>query len=126
MLTVKWTLVGVVVGYAGLLALMYVAQRSLMYFPEKARTPPAAAGLPEAQEIFLQTADGEKLIAWHVPPRREKPLVLYFQGNGGALDLRASRFRALIADGTALLALSYRGYRGATRDPTETAPIHPP
>src|SRR5260370_18139133 len=81
MLTVKWTLVGVVVGYAGLLALMYVAQRSLMYFPEKVRTPPAAAGLPEAQEVFLQTADGEKVIAWHVPPRAAKPLVLYFHGN---------------------------------------------
>ena len=123
MLTVKWTLVGVVVGYTALLALMYVAQRSLMYFPEKVRTPPAAAGLPEAQEIFLQTADGEKLIAWHVPPRGEQPLVLYFQGNGGALDLRASRFRALIADGTGLLALSYRGYGGSSGSPTETGLI---
>src|SRR6266699_1425380 len=123
MLTVKWTLVGVVVGYTALLALMYVAQRSLMYFPEKVRTPPAAAGLPEAQEIFLQTADGEKLIAWHVPPRGEQPLVLYFQGNGGALDLRASRFRALTADGTGLLALSYRGYGGSSGSPSETGLI---
>ena len=123
MLTVKWTLVGVVVGYTALLALMYVAQRSLMYFPEKVRTPPAAAGLPEAQEIFLQTADGEKLIAWHVPPRGEQPLVLYFQGNGGALALRASRFRALIADGTGLLALSYRGYGGSSGSPSETGLI---
>src|SRR6266700_7066499 len=124
MLTVKWTLVGVVVGYTALLALMYVAQRSLMYFPEKVRTPPAAAGLPEAQEIFLQTADGEKLIAWHVPPRGEQPLVLYFQGNGGALDLRASRFRALTADGSGLLALSYRGYGGSTGATSEAGLLH--
>src|SRR5438552_11782039 len=112
MLTVKWTLVGVVVGYTALLALAYVTQRSLMYFPEKVRTPPAAAGLPEAEEIFLQTADGEKVIAWHVPPRGDKPLMLYFHGNGGALSWRADRFRALIADGTGLVALSYRGYGG--------------
>jgi fermentation-respiration switch protein FrsA (DUF1100 family) len=123
MLTVKWILVAAVIGYAGLLALMYVAQRSLMYFPDKVRTPPAAAGLPEAQEVFLQTADGEKVIAWHVPPRGEKPLVLYFQGNGGALDLRASRFRALTADGTGLLALSYRGYGGSSGSPSETGLI---
>jgi uncharacterized protein len=123
MLTFKWILVAAVVGYAGLLALMYVAQRSLMYFPDRLRTPPAAVGLPEAQEIFLQTADGEKVIAWHVPPRGEKPLVLYFQGNGGALDLRASRFRALTADGTGLLALSYRGYGGSSGSPSETGLI---
>src|SRR5947209_12297058 len=123
MTALKWIALLALVGYAALLALMYVAQRSLMYFPEKVRTPPAAASLPEAQEIFLQTADGEKLIAWHVPPRGEQPLVLYFQGNGGALDLRASRFRALIADGTGLLALSYRGYGGSSGSPSEAGLI---
>src|SRR5207247_10706776 len=122
MLTVKWTLVGVVVGYTALLALMYVAQRSLMYFPEKVRTPPAAAGLPEAQEIFLQTADGEKLIAWHVPPRGDNPVVLYFHGNGGALAWRASRFRPLVAAGIGLLAASSPGSGGSTGHPTQTAP----
>src|SRR5437899_5671988 len=123
MTALKWIVLLALVGWGGIVALAYVAQRSLMYFPEKVRTPPAAAGLPEAQEIFLQTADGEKLIAWHVPPRGEQPLVLYFQGNGGALDLRASRFRALIADGTGLLALSYRGYGGSSGSPSETGLI---
>src|SRR6266480_2416383 len=110
MLTLKWILLAGFVGYAGLLGLMYFAQRSLMYFPERVRTAPAAAGLPEAEEISLQTEDGEKIIAWHVPPRGEKPVVLYFHGNGGALSWRADRFRALIADGTGLVALSYRGF----------------
>src|SRR6266700_3521795 len=68
MLTVKWTLVGVVVGYTALLALMYVAQRSLMYFPERVHTPPAMAGLPEAQEIALDTEEGERVIVWHLLP----------------------------------------------------------
>ena len=44
-------------------------------------------------------------------------MVLYFHGNGGALDLRAERFRWLIADGTGLLALSYRGYGGSSGTP---------
>src|SRR5260370_34240102 len=94
-----------------------------MYLPEKVRTPPAAAGLPEAEEVFLQTADGEKVIAWHVPPRGDKPLVLYFHGNGGALSWRADRFRALIADGTGLVALSYRGYGGSSGSPSEAGLI---
>jgi hypothetical protein len=56
-----------------------------MYFPERLRTSPAAAGLPEAHEISLATRDRETVIIWHVPPRGEKPVVLYFHGNGGAL-----------------------------------------
>src|SRR5260370_11057633 len=95
-----------------------------MYLPEKVRTPPAAAGLPEAEEVFLQTADGEKVIAWHVPPRGDKPLVLYFHGNGGALSWRADRFRALIADGTGLVALSCRGCGGSSGRRSETGLIH--
>ena len=118
MTALKWILLLALVGWGGIVALAYLAQRSLMYFPEKIRTPPAAAGLPEVEELFLQTADGEKLIAWHVPPRGEKPVVLYFHGNGGALALRADRFRALIADGTGLLALSYRGYGGSSGSPS--------
>src|SRR5882757_1742822 len=92
--------------YLGILALMYVAQRSLMYFPEALRTTPAEAGFAEAQEVTLDTADGERVIAWHVPPRGDQPVVLHFHGNGGALRYRVDRFRALTNDGTGLLALS--------------------
>src|SRR5215831_7305540 len=119
----KWILIAGVVGYLAVLVLMYFAQRALMYFPDVARTPPSAAGLPQAEEVVLQTADGEKVIAWHVPPRGEKPVVLYFHGNGGALSMRAGRFRKLLADGTGLLALSYRGYGGSSGSPTETGLI---
>jgi uncharacterized protein len=112
-------LIGMLVVFGGFVALMYVAQRSLMYFPDRQRTAPAAAGLPEAQEVVLDTADGEKVIAWHIPPKGERPVVLYFQGNGGGLSLRAGRFRALTADGTGLIALNYRGYGGSTGSPTE-------
>lgn len=119
MTALKWLLIIAVVGYAGLLALMYVFQRALIYFPDAKRTSPAAAGLPQAQEIQFTSADGETLIAWAVAPREGKPVVLYFHGNAGALNLRAERFRKLIADGTGLLAVSYRGYGGSTGKPSE-------
>src|SRR5262245_10326812 len=118
MTILKWLLIGLAC-YAGLVALLYVAQRSMMYFPETARTPPASAGLPQADEIVLDTSDGEEAIAWHVPPGADKPVVPYFHGNGGALRMRACRFRARVADGTGLVALSYRGYGGSPGRPTE-------
>jgi len=105
--------------FGGFVALMYVAQRSLMYFPERQRTSPVEVGLLDIQEIVLDTADGEKVIVWYAPPKRDLPLVLYFHGNGGALQHRADRFRALTGDGYGLVALSYRGYGGSTGSPSE-------
>jgi fermentation-respiration switch protein FrsA (DUF1100 family) len=119
MAILKSLIILALLAYGGVLALMYVFQRSLMYFPDRARTPPAAAGLPQAEEMTLTSADGEKLIAWHVPPQGSKPVVIYFHGNGGALNLRADRFRWLTKDGFGLVALSYRGYGGSTGKPTE-------
>jgi uncharacterized protein len=119
----KWLLLIALAGYGGLVALLYVGQRALEYFPDRSRTPPAAAGLPKAEEVVLATSDGEHVIAWHVAPQGEKPVVLYFHGNGGSLAWRAERFLALTEDGTGLLALSYRGYGGSSGRPTEAGLI---
>jgi fermentation-respiration switch protein FrsA (DUF1100 family) len=120
----KWLLIAALVGYVGLVALLYVTQRALQYFPERFRTAPAAAGLPQAEEVVLDTADGERVIAWHLPPRGDKPVILYFHGNGASLRWRADRYRALTADGTGLIALSYRGYGGSSGRPTEAGLIN--
>src|SRR5262245_20968489 len=102
---VKWTFIIAGSFYLALAVLMYVAQRGLMYFPETVRTSPAAAGLPQAEEIVLDTSDGEKVIAWHVPPRDDaKPVVVYLHGNGGSLRLRVDRFRRIAAAGVGLVA----------------------
>src|ERR1043166_9008834 len=116
---VKWLIITLLVGYGAIAALAYFAQRSLMYFPERTRTAPAAAGFPQAEEVELTTSDGERVIAWHVPPRGDKPVVLYFHGNGGALKWRAGRVARIGAGGAWLLALSYRGYGGSTGRPSE-------
>lgn len=110
----------VLLGYAALCAFMYVAQRGLMYFPDRARTAPADAGLPEAKEEMLATADGETIIIWHIAPRDEKkPVVVYFHGNGGALNLRAQRFARLALEGFGVIGVSYRGYGGSSGSPSE-------
>ena len=124
MTLLKWCAVISVIGYCGIIALMYFGQRSMMYFPERTRTSPANAGFAAAEELTLDTADGERVIAWHVPPQDGKPVHLYFHGNGGALRHRLERFHALTADGSGLVALSYRGYGGSTGRPTTT--IAPP
>jgi fermentation-respiration switch protein FrsA (DUF1100 family) len=119
MALLKWTLIVSLVGYVGVVALLYFVQRALMYFPDTERISPAAAGLPGAEEALLDTTDGEQVVVWHLPPRGDRPVVLYLHGNGGALSHRAERFRALTADGTGLIAVDYRGYGGSSGQPTE-------
>ncbi len=118
MIALKWILVAVGV-YVLIAALLYVAQRAIMYFPDRERVAPARAGLHAADELVLATADGERIIAWHVAPRGDQPVVLYFHGNGGNLSYRVPRFRALTAAGLGLLAVSYRGYGGSSGRPSE-------
>src|ERR1041385_902555 len=122
MVLLKFFLVAAAV-FGGIVLLAYLGQRSLQYHPDRARTPPAMAGLPVAEEIELKTADGETVIVWHVPAKGDRPVVLYFHGNGGSLAWRANRFKTFTADGTGLIALSYRGYGGAGGSPTEAGLI---
>jgi uncharacterized protein len=109
--------------YVGTAVVLYVTQRSLMYFPEKIHTTPAQAGLPEAAEVDLTAADGVHSRVWHVAPREGYPVIVYFHGNGGALRYRVGRFRKLIDQGIGLVALEYRGYGGLAGKPTEAGLI---
>ncbi len=116
----KW--IGAALGllYLGALGFLYVKQRDMLFpIPPVGRTTPEAAGFPQAEEHFLATADGEKIIAWHVPARAGRPVVLFFHGNGDFLAGRVGRFKAITADGTGLVAVSFRGYAGSTGKPSE-------
>src|ERR1700694_1910693 len=114
MTVLKWLVVLVSVGYLGGLVVMLLVQRAFIFpMPQTVRTAPEAAGFPEAEEHFLITADGEKVIVWHVPAKPGHAVVIYFAGNGDFLAGLVSHFRAITSDGTGLVALSYRGYAGS-------------
>lgn len=120
MTVLKWLVALAAIGYVGGLAALFLLQRSFLFpIPQTARTAPAAAGFPQAEEQVLTTVDGEKVIVWHVPAKPGSPVVLYFHGNGDFLAGFFGRFRDLIADGTGIVALSYRGYAGSSGRPSE-------
>jgi uncharacterized protein len=115
---IGWGLVGLA-GYAGVVLLLYLMQRRLLFFPTAEHVTPQAAGFDAAREVKLTTSDGETLIAWYVPPREGSLLVIFFHGNADILAANVARHRALVADGTGLIALSYRGYAGSSGRPSE-------
>jgi len=116
----KWIAIVLVIGYLAGLVVLYIKQRDMLFpIPPVGRTTPDAAGLPEAEEHVLTTSDGEKVIIWHVPAKPGRPVILHFPGNGDFLAGRVSRFKGMTADGTGLVALSYRGYAGSSGAPSE-------
>src|SRR5229473_5120926 len=120
MTVLKWFVILAIVGYLGGLAVLFFKQREFIFpIPQTLRTAPEAAGFPEAEEHVLSTADGEKVIIWHVPAQPGHAVVIYFPGNGDFLAGNVGRFRAIAADGTGLVALSYRGYAGSSGQPSE-------
>src|ERR1700716_2917575 len=120
MTILKWLVILAIVGYLGGLAVLFFKQREFIFpIPQTLRTAPEAAGFPEAEEHVLTTADGEKVIIWHVPAQPGHAVVIYFPGNGDFLAGSVGRFRAIASDGTGLVALSYRGYAGSSGQPSE-------
>jgi hypothetical protein len=120
MIVLKWLIVLVSVGYLGGLIVLFFVQRAFIFpVPQIVRTATEAAGFPEAEERILITADGEKVIIWHVPAKPGHAVVIYFPGNGDFLAGLVSRFRGIVSDGTGLVALSYRGYAGSSGRPSE-------
>jgi fermentation-respiration switch protein FrsA (DUF1100 family) len=116
----KWLLILVALGYLGVVMALYVKQREMLFpIPTAVRTAPEAAGLAQAEEHVLATADGEKIIVWHVPAKPGRRIIVYCPGNGDSLAGSVGRFRNMVSDGTGLIALSYRGYAGSSGQPSE-------
>lgn len=112
------------VAYGAALLTLVLTQRKMMYFPSPSRGDAADWGLNQALTLALKTPDGETIVAWYQPALRDdRPLFLFFHGNGGDLSDRADLLKRLAAGGAGFLAVDYRGYGGSTGSPTETGLI---
>jgi hypothetical protein len=57
----------VAAGAVLLLAVVWVVQRHLIYFPLQQDVPPVATALPRASEVNFETDDGLRLGGWFLP-----------------------------------------------------------
>ena len=85
--------------YVLVIAGLTVFQRRFLYFPDRRLTHRPEAGMNGVEELQLATDDGKTLVAWYIPPREGRPLILYFHGNAGSLVDRAPRFSMVAASG---------------------------
>ena len=108
-----------VVAYGALVGGLYLFQRQLLYFPDKAH--PELLGLEKlgVREVTLTTEDGLSLLSWYLPARPERPVIAYFHGNGGHIGYRAERLLRFARQGYGGLMAEYRGYGGNPGTPSE-------
>jgi fermentation-respiration switch protein FrsA (DUF1100 family) len=99
--------------------LYYVANRALYYpvkFPQGAWDEQGPLG---ATDVWLDTQDGVRLHAWWVRANGSALATLFLHGNAGNITHRAANIREIVAAGSSVLMLDYRGYGKSAGRPTE-------
>ena len=111
----------IVVVVVAFLAVIWMAQRRLIYFPSASLPSPAGVGLADAEPVTFLTSDGLQLGAWFIagPGSAPRPTILVFNGNAGNRAYRAPLAVSLRRHGLQLLLTDYRGYGGNPGTPTE-------
>jgi len=106
---------------AGIIALMWLVQRRLIYLPSGPMLSPQEVGLTAVEELTVRTRDGVPLGAWFVPPAQGAPrgTIIVFNGNAGNRSYRGPLAQRLSASGYAVCLFDYRGYGGNPGSPTE-------
>jgi pimeloyl-ACP methyl ester carboxylesterase len=96
--------------YGLVCALMFVAQRSLMYFPVGGAQPVGAER--------LEVASGDVTVRVWARPMPGAEALVYFGGNAEDVAWNFAPFAAAMP-GRALYLVNYRGYGGSSGSPTE-------
>lgn len=107
-----WTSIACVALYAALCAWLYVAQRSLVYFPQYTRVDAASAD-------FALARDGATLRGWRLHASGRDPIV-YFGGNAERVEANRDAFARMFPD-RPLYLLAYRGYGASDGTPSSEA-----
>ncbi|HYL34298.1 MAG TPA: alpha/beta hydrolase [Bryobacteraceae bacterium] len=100
-------------------ALYYLANRALYYpvkFPQGWWDQQSQVG---ATDVWLEAQDGVRLHAWWVAASGSRLATLFLHGNAGNVTHRIDHIREIVAAGSSVLMLDYRGYGKSGGRPTE-------
>jgi fermentation-respiration switch protein FrsA (DUF1100 family) len=99
--------------YAGIAALIYFRQSSLIYYPNIAgrglSASPQQIGLA-FEDVELLTSDGVRLHGWFVPSAEARGTLLFFHGNAGNISHRLDSIAIFNRMNLDVFIFDYRGY----------------
>lgn len=112
---------GAVVAYLLFVGLLTSVERRMLFpapvLPDGWLDAEAAA--QGARVLAPVAEDGTRLYGWHLPAETPRGAVVWFEGNGGSVGMRADAFRRLAAAGWDVVQVNYRGYPGSEGEPSE-------
>ena len=113
-----WTVFAII---GVVLAVIFLAQRSFIYFPEGQVPSPGSLGLRSAEIATFTTDDDLDLEAWYVPAREPSAsrTIILFNGNAGNRANRVQLAARFAEYGWSTLLVDYRGYGGNPGLPSE-------
>ena len=114
-------LISVVIAYAAVVALVFVFQARLVYYPGIGRevtVSPLAYGLA-FDPVEIRTSDGETLHGWWVPADKARGTVLLLHGNAGNISHRLDYLLMFNRLGHSTFIVDYRGYGRSSGTPSE-------
>ena len=114
-------------GYIGWLIVLVCAYGALYFYANRAvyypsKYPQGFWDLQRdvgAQDVWLDTPDGVRLHAWWVHREDTRLVTLFLHGNAGNVTHRIPHIREIVAAGSSVLTLDYRGYGKSAGHPTE-------
>jgi pimeloyl-ACP methyl ester carboxylesterase len=111
--------IGLFLGYLMIMALVYVGQKGMVYFPIKEISiTPSDIGLM-FEEITLTTEDGKAISAWYIPADNERGVLLFCHGNAGNISHRLDSIRIFHDLDLSVFIFDYRGYGNSNGSPSE-------
>lgn len=103
----------------GVMALLYVFQEKMIFFPGKRVVEtPATIGL-QYEDVYLFTEDGIRIHGWYVPYADAQATVLFFHGNAGNISHRLDSMSIFHELGLSVFIIDYRGYGRSAGRPSE-------
>lgn len=103
--------------YVGIIVVLYLAQRQILYYPIGINNAPE--GVSQLTAIDTQNR-GYSPEGWFIPPTGEyKSVILHFHGNAGNVASRYTAFLPLLATGYGALFAEYSGYNGNHGKPSK-------
>lgn len=116
---IKKILFQILIIYLCLVAGLYFAQRSLIYFPPKEKpdiTPYADNGVTE---MITRSADGLDLTSWARQAEEGQPTIVMFHGNASNHIGSLYKMQPYIEQGYGFVSAGYRGYNSNAGKPSE-------
>ncbi len=114
------SIIAIAIGlYVALVALAYLFQERLLYFPLRGLSAtPATIGLAY-ETVSIKTEDGVQISGWFIPAERARGTLLFFHGNAGNISHRLDSIAVFHRLGLNTLIIDYRGYGQSQGKPSE-------